>query len=51
VTEELVGAVDEVNDQSRLMKEVILRLQRRWVGRDSNPQPTPKAFGAAPLVS
>src|SRR5207244_3441151 len=21
-----------------------------WVGRDSNPEPTPKAFGAAPLI-
>jgi hypothetical protein len=26
------------------------RFQHKWVGRDSNPEPTPKAFGAAPLT-
>ena len=27
-----------------------LRDLLKWVGRDSNPEPTPKAFGAAPLT-
>jgi putative hydrolase of the HAD superfamily len=28
-----------------------LRDLLKWVGRDSNPEPTPKAFGAAPLTN
>ena len=26
------------------------RLKHKWVGWDSNPEPTPKAFGAARLL-